>query len=310
MGGLSRHFNPGMTRDVAKTVAERMGKYLGSGISTVAYRVMVQEELPEIGIAPIDFNAPMHPMVNRAEPRVIRVSKNEAGIRATFEVAMANQDDPWAPKVYDMMDIRDGFIVEMEPLRKLGGFHSLVEEGLFKYVVEPGRWAGSTGKIVPTATIMRVSTFVHDIMRKQQSSWGLSFDLHGDNIMQRADGHPVMLDPLYGGGRYQGPKPVREVQQPGFGQRFQDVAQLGGFGDLAAIGGRAPLDKFRWELDNLNNRLVLQVNTEPKIEVAKSVPEATGIYKALKLKRRAVHKRNLHLEQLGGNQPAKLGKLK
>lgn len=340
MGELSKlGFHDGMTVETAKRHAERLNaRYLGNGMSTTAFRVSWAER-PEYMYAPmppINFGAAMPDYRIQREDRVIRVSDMNLGGYLTYKAARQFPDDPYAPKVYDMMLIQGGNIVFTELLRELrigpmwgvGPMSSQLPEGEFD---DDRTNAGR--KVVPSRELRLKSPFVNELFRLVRL-YNVRFDIHSENIMRRADGHIVVSDPLYASkARYvpQGQMPIPEPKP----QRLADPILNRERRIHDAI---MPPDRIDWPFMNGNlDRMIMQealrnpgivkflqepfiralpkakwpVVFNEKVSPVKSEPiTGGGISKALKLKREADAKRVSQLKQLGGNMPAKLGKLK
>lgn len=105
---LSKYLKPSMTRAQARDAAHgRSMRVLGDGQSTVAFSFRI---IPEVSFSPLDDP---YTVIQKAqvpeEQRVLRISTNETGMRTTIAIAMLYPDDPFAPKVYETMELVDGF---------------------------------------------------------------------------------------------------------------------------------------------------------------------------------------------------------
>lgn len=193
---LSRFVEPSMDRHQAREHLSRQGPRLGEGIATWAYKVKVavphKFEQGVVSVAELDAACNG---VRHSEDRCLRISAPEKGSRAVVEIAMKHQDDPWAPKVFDVMELRNGdWASEMELLQGGGLFDPRFDQ-LYKTPWFKGSQYSSN--LTPTLQLMSVSPFVYELYRlikEKQYAW----DLHRMNIMFRGD-QPVLLDPIYGG---------------------------------------------------------------------------------------------------------------
>lgn len=189
---------PGMSHGAALAAIQDTGaRFLGSGYSTYAYEFRVR--LAKHDPTPVMRN--MDPAMAYApikievidEARCLRVSTNEKGIRLTMEAAMMHPDDPFAPKVYSIVELKDGFACEMEVLSRADDYEDAYDDGLL--------WdygAGICGKHLPRPYLFEVSPFMAYIERKRPTI-GAEYDFHDANVMYRernGERHPVILDPI------------------------------------------------------------------------------------------------------------------
>jgi len=106
--------NERMTRDQARRSLTM--PQLGNGQSTTAYTITC-DIAPEINFSVLsDPYAIMQAAQVQTEQRVLRISTNETGMRTTIAIAMKHQDDPFAPRIYETMELQDGFACIMEKL--------------------------------------------------------------------------------------------------------------------------------------------------------------------------------------------------
>lgn len=214
MGGprmLKQHIGPEATinrmvprhmgRSDAKNVIEaQQGRYLSGGQATTAYRVrvFVKDKDRYDHLASPDHMAPEYASHFAAE-RCYRVSSKDEAARRVIDLAVEHQDDPYAPTVYAVYDLRDGsWASEMELLDKAftPGIRADEDKMLYGWqLVEDWKYEGRRGKVVPSRLLLDKSPFMRAV-DKLRVRIGAEYDLHGANVMKRGE-QIVVLDPLY-----------------------------------------------------------------------------------------------------------------
>lgn len=204
---LSRVAGPSVTRvDARQAIEQRGARFLGKGQATLAYglkvRLMPKLNFPDIH-EPFDQRLP--DLIEAIEEEhVLRVSRNDPGGRATLEIAMKHQDDPYAPKVYDIVDLRDGWASEMEKLDPSNVRYprrNVFDSFKFDwdlFTSPPPGWGDRASGV--TQRFRDISPFVNELAEVRESK-GYEWDLHAGNIAFRGNGKEeqlVLLDPLYG----------------------------------------------------------------------------------------------------------------
>lgn len=189
------------TRYMAKDCIEKgQGRYLSGGQATTAYRmrVFVQPKDRYDHLASPDHAAPEYAS-HFATERCYRVSSKDAAARRVIDTALEHQDDPYAPKVFAVFDMKNGdWASEMELLDRAHDPYWRADESRMLYdwqLGEDWEYTGKLGKVTPSRLLLDKSPFMRAI-DKLRVRIGADYDLHGANVMKRGE-QIVVLDPLY-----------------------------------------------------------------------------------------------------------------
>lgn len=213
MDMVSKWVSPTFSITQAQHAATEHGAHrIGSGISTTAYEFRVSfVEAPSVLY---DLHRPTAQENVRdykvvEEPRVLQVvTASDKGKRITIDAAMANQEDPFAPQIYGMVEFTDGFACEMEKLEQPHSVNPM-DTG-YRWVDRPDLWQREPGFAVqyfrPTDHLLAISPYMAQIERGRRAEGIQGYDLHPHNVMMRGE-QPVVIDPLFSMAAYTRNKP-------------------------------------------------------------------------------------------------------